>query len=80
MAPAHGLAILSDLLGVPSVQVQQALGREDGGEAEQECEKADVYPGETHGITSENRVERTLRVGSRDPVIVKSNYYANHPE
>jgi len=49
---AHSLAILDYLLRISSVEVHQAMSREDRGEANQECNQANVYPAKTHGITS----------------------------
>jgi hypothetical protein len=49
MAPAHGLAVLQDLLGISAIQIQEAVGHEDGGEAEKKSEQADVYPRKSHG-------------------------------
>jgi hypothetical protein len=49
---AHGLAIPENLLGISSVQADQALGREHGGKACQEGNQAYVYPAETHEAIS----------------------------
>jgi hypothetical protein len=51
MRLAPGLAIPEDLLRVTSVQVHQALGCEDSGKADQECDQANVGPAEAHGTT-----------------------------
>jgi hypothetical protein len=49
MAPTHGLAVLQDFLRVSAIQIQEAVGHEDGGEAEEKREQADVYPRKSHG-------------------------------
>ena len=49
---AHGLAISENLLGISSVQVDPAFGREHGGKADQECNEAYVYPAQTHAAIS----------------------------
>jgi len=46
MRIAHGLAISKYLLRISSVQVHHALGHEHGGKADQECDQANIYPGE----------------------------------
>jgi len=51
MRLAPGLAIPEDLLRIASVQVHHALGCEDSGKADQECDQANVSPAETHGTT-----------------------------
>ena len=38
MRLAHGLAIPEYLLCISSVQIHKAVGRENGGEADQECD------------------------------------------
>jgi hypothetical protein len=38
MRLAHGLAIPENPLGISSVQIHQAMGREDGGKADQESD------------------------------------------
>lgn len=68
MAPAGGLAVLSNFLGVSAVQVHQAVGHKDGGETDQEREQADVYPRESHGVTSGAVFARELGVRGLDAI------------
>jgi hypothetical protein len=52
MRLAHGLAVPEDLLGIPSIQVHEAMSREDGGKANQKRDQTDVNPRETHQTPS----------------------------
>ena len=56
MTLARGLALPEYLLRISSVQVHEALGPKNGSKADQECDQANIDPGEAHEVTPNRQI------------------------